>query len=108
MTITHAIPHPRAGRTSAETTVHLAGEIDIFTSKALRQSLMAALLTSTSTLVIDLSEVSFCDTVGLGILVGIQHRARAQGVTLVLAGPRPYMTSLLHLSGLDRTLPIAL
>ncbi|MFD1544292.1 STAS domain-containing protein [Nonomuraea guangzhouensis] len=108
MTITHAIPLPRVGGTSARTTVHLAGEIDIFTSNALRQGLMAALLTSTSTLVIDLSGVSFCDTVGLGILVGIQHRARAQGVTLVLAGPRPHMISLLHVSGLDRSLPIAL
>ena len=107
MSITHAIPLPRAGRTSAPTTVHVAGEIDIFTSKALRQSLMAALLTSSSTLVIDLSEVSFCDTVGLGILVGIQHRARAQGITLVLGGPGPYMINLLRVSGLDRSLPIA-
>lgn len=106
MTVTHSIPLPRAGGTSAPTTIQLSGEIDIFTSKALRQSLVAALATSTSTLIIDLSGVTFCDATGLGILVGIQHRARAQGITLALAGPRPFMLNLLHMSGLDRSLPI--
>ncbi|MEV1242428.1 STAS domain-containing protein [Nonomuraea sp. NPDC050022] len=106
MTITHAVPLPRAVGASAPTTIQLSGEIDIFTSKELRQSLVAALTTSTSTLIIDLSGVSFCDATGLGILVGIQHRARAQGITLALAGPRPFMLNLLRVSGLDRSLPI--
>ncbi|MEU7748582.1 STAS domain-containing protein [Nonomuraea sp. NPDC049158] len=108
MTITHAIPLPRARGTSAPTTIQVSGEIDIFTSKELRQGLVTALTTCGSTLIIDLSGVSFCDATGLGILVGIQHRARAQGITLALAGPRPFMVSLLHMSGLDRSLPIVM
>jgi anti-anti-sigma factor len=91
---------------STPTTVRLSGEIDIFTSMALRRRLLNALRYSTSMLVLDLSDVLFCDASGLGVLVGIQHRARAQGVVLALTAPRPYMSRLLHITGLDRSLPV--
>ncbi|MER6950494.1 STAS domain-containing protein [Nonomuraea sp. NPDC000554] len=105
MTITDGYPLGRADP-SAPTTVYLSGEIDIFSTKALRQSLLDLLRSSTSTFILDLSEVSFCDASGLAVLVGVQHRARAQGITLALAAPRPFMIRLLHMTGLDRSLPI--
>ncbi|MFE3451320.1 STAS domain-containing protein [Nonomuraea sp. NPDC059194] len=105
MTVIDASPLGRAGP-SAPTTVHLSGEIDIFTSKALRLKLLGALRHSTSLLVLDLSQVSFCDATGLAVMVGIQRRARAQGITLALTAPRPYMSRLLHITGLDRSLPM--
>ncbi|GAA2419908.1 STAS domain-containing protein [Nonomuraea africana] len=105
MTAIAIAPTGRAGP-SAPTTVHLSGEIDIFTSKALRQRLLSTLLYSTGVLVLDLSRVSFCDATGLAVLVGIQHRARAQGVTLVLTAPRPDMIRLLRVTGLGRSLPM--
>ncbi|MFC5822583.1 STAS domain-containing protein [Nonomuraea insulae] len=89
---------------SAATTVHLSGEIDIFTSEALRRRLLRTLRRSTNLLILDLSEVSFCDSSGLAVLVGIQHRARAQGITLALANPRPYTSHVLRVTGLDRDL----
>ncbi|WP_283136143.1 STAS domain-containing protein [Rhizohabitans arisaemae] len=91
---------------SRPTTVHLSGEIDIFTSEALRRRLMSTLRHSTSLLVIDLSEVSFCDAGGLAVLVGIQHRARSMGITLALTAPRPFVSRLLHVTGLERGLPV--
>jgi anti-sigma B factor antagonist len=91
---------------SAPTVVHLSGEIDIFTSEALRRRLLGALRSSTSMLVLDLSEVSFCDASGLAIMVGIQHRARARGIGFALTAPRPNMTRVLNITGLDRSLPI--
>lgn len=104
MTAIAIAPPGRAGP-SAPTTVQLSGEIDIFTSKALRLRLLSALRYSTNVLILDLSEVTFCDATGLAVLVGIHHRARAQGVTLMLTGARPYMTRLLHVTGLERSLP---
>lgn len=95
------------GRPATRTTIHLSGEIDIFTSKALRLRLLNALDRSTSMLVLDLSQVSFCDAGGLGVLVGIQARARAQGITLAMTGLRPNMTRLLAISGLKTHFPIA-
>jgi hypothetical protein len=55
---------------------------------------------------IDLSGVSFCDATGLAVLIGTQRRARARGITVRLAAPRPQMTRLLRITGLDRSLTI--
>ncbi|MEV4357974.1 STAS domain-containing protein [Nonomuraea sp. NPDC004186] len=91
---------------STPTTVHLSGEIDIFTSAALRRQLMSTLQYSTSLLILDLSKVSFCDTGGLAVLVGIQRRARSMGITVALTAPRPFMSRLLRITGLGRGLPM--
>ncbi|MEO3812265.1 STAS domain-containing protein [Sphaerisporangium sp. B11E5] len=104
MTVLEAAPLGVAGHVRP-TTVHLSGEIDIFTSAAFRRQLMTTLHCGTSLLVIDLSEVSFCDASGLAVLVGIQHRARAMGISVALTAPRPFMRRLLRLTGLDRSLP---
>ncbi|MEU4323734.1 STAS domain-containing protein [Nonomuraea dietziae] len=90
---------------ASTTTVRLSGEIDIFSSAALRERLLGELRRSSSLLVLDLSRVTFCDTSGLGVLVGIQRRARLMGITLALTGALPYMARLLHTTGLDRRLP---
>ncbi|GHE27095.1 hypothetical protein GCM10017673_31410 [Streptosporangium violaceochromogenes] len=91
---------------SRPTTVHLFGEIDIFTSAALRRRLMSTLHSSTSLLILDLSQVLFCDACGLAVLIGIQRRARPMGITLALTAPRPFMSRLLRITGLDRSLPM--
>ncbi|MFI0419604.1 STAS domain-containing protein [Spongiactinospora sp. 9N601] len=95
-----------AGSCAAATTIRLTGEIDIFTSHALRKRLLRVLCYSTNLLILDLSEVSFCDASGLAVLVGIQRRARAMGITLALTTPRPYMSKLLRITGLDRSLRV--
>ncbi|MFE0151178.1 STAS domain-containing protein [Nonomuraea sp. NPDC059007] len=48
----------------------------------------------------------FCDASGLAVLVGIQHRARPLGITVALTAPRPFMSRLLRMTGLDRSLPV--
>ncbi|GAA2284190.1 hypothetical protein GCM10010149_32010 [Nonomuraea roseoviolacea subsp. roseoviolacea] len=90
---------------SAPTTVRLSGDIDIFSGEALRRQLLSTLRYSTSLLVLDLSGVTFCDASGLSVLVGIQHRAQERGITLALTAPRPGMSRLLRITGLDRSLP---
>ncbi|MBN6054265.1 STAS domain-containing protein [Nonomuraea sp. RK-328] len=97
---------PRVDSPSTPTTVRLSGDIDIFSSGALRRQLLGTLRHSTSLLVLDLSEVTFCDASGLAVLVGIQHRAKQRGITLALTAPRPYMSRILHITGLDRSLPM--
>jgi anti-sigma B factor antagonist len=88
------------------TTVRLSGEIDIFTSKALREQLMSLLASSRGVLILDLSDLLFCDASGLAILVGVQRRARSMGITLALAAPSPYMSDLLRSTGLGRAIPV--
>ncbi|MGP4105367.1 STAS domain-containing protein [Nonomuraea sp. KM90] len=91
---------------SRPTTVGLSGEIDISTSPALRSRLEDVLKSSTPLLVLNLSAVSFCDASGLGVIVNMQRHARLMGITVALAEPRPFMTRLLHITGLDRSLPM--
>ncbi|MGW0802403.1 STAS domain-containing protein [Nonomuraea sp. NPDC002799] len=88
------------------TVIRLHGDIDIFSSETLRQRLLTALSTCESTLICDLSDISFIDTSGLGVLMGIRRRAKAMGIVLALTAPTGYTSELLHVTGLDRSLPI--
>ncbi|MBB6347382.1 anti-sigma B factor antagonist [Nonomuraea muscovyensis] len=105
MAVIDTSPLSEAGR-SGPTTVHLSGDIDVFSSPELHGQLLSALEHCTSLLIVDLSEVTFCDAGGLRVLVGIQQRAQAQGILLALTAPRPNMSRLLHITGLDRSLPV--
>ena len=88
------------------TIARLEGELDIATTPALRERLLGALGPGVRLLVIDLSGVSFCDVSGLAVLIGTQRRARARGITVRLAAPRPQMAKLLRITGLDRSFTV--
>ncbi|WP_327586447.1 STAS domain-containing protein [Nonomuraea sp. NBC_00507] len=105
MTVIDTVPFHGA-TASASTLVHLAGDIDIFTTAQLRQRLLNALSHSSSLLILDLSQVTFCSAGGLGVLLGAQGRAQARGITLALTGMPPFMAQLLRVTGLDRRFPI--
>ncbi|MEO3801924.1 STAS domain-containing protein [Nonomuraea sp. B1E8] len=98
---------PLAGASaSTPTLVHLSGDIDIFTTARLRQRLINALDHSTDLLILDLSQVTFCGAGGIGVLIGVQGRARTRGITLALTGVPPSVARLLSITGLDHHFPI--
>ncbi len=77
-----------SSRTAAGCTVAtLSGELDLLCARVLREQLLSVLGPRASRLVVDLSEVSFCDASGLAVLVGIGRRARLLGGALRLAAP---------------------
>ena len=82
------------------------GELDILTTASLRVRFAETLLSTTESVIIDLSGVLFCDASGLALLVGAQNRAQADGRTVVLAGPREGVSKLLRITGLDRAFTI--
>jgi anti-anti-sigma factor len=81
----------------------LMGALDIATIRSLRGRLLNVLGSAARLLIVDLSEVSFCDVAGLGMLIDTQRHASGRGVTIRLAAPRPQMAKLLRVSGLDRS-----
>ena len=91
-------------RRPACTVARLRGDLDIATIPALREQLAGVLGPGVRLLIIDLSEVSFCGAAGLAMLTGTQRRARARGITVRLAAPRPQTAELLRITGLDRSL----
>lgn len=88
------------------TYVKVTGEIDIATAPTLREGLLAACDHCAGRLVVDLSGVSHCDASALAVLIGTQRRANQRDITLCLAAPSRQVARLLHITGLDRTLPL--
>jgi anti-sigma B factor antagonist len=80
------------------------GELDAYTVGQFRESL--AELAGADRLLIDLSEVPFMDSAGLGALIGGIRRAREAGGDVAVACSRPTLTRLLHTTGFDRIVPV--
>jgi anti-sigma B factor antagonist len=81
----------------------VAGELDLYTAPRLHAELTAALSGDAipACLVVDMSEVGFCDSTGMNVLLAAQRRAREHGGDLQLAGPRPPVRKILQVTGLD-------
>jgi anti-sigma B factor antagonist len=60
--------------------VHVAGELDADTVSELKVLLDDAFDATPSTIVIDMSELEFVDSMGLGVLVTAHNRASESGV----------------------------
>jgi anti-anti-sigma factor len=90
----------------AVTIASLEGELDIATTPALRERLLNVFRPGVRLLVIDLSSVSFCDVSALAVLVATQRRATRLGITVRLSAPRPQVTKLLRVTGLDQCFTI--
>ena len=81
------------------------GELDAYTVGQFRDSLSE--LASVQRLLIDLSEVPFMDSSGLGALIGGIRRAREADGDVTVACSRPTLTRLLHTTGFDRIVTVA-
>jgi anti-anti-sigma factor len=78
----------------------LSGEIDFSVAPSLRE-VGPELATSVAPgrLVVDLDDVTFIDSSGLGALVALRNCANRCGATLVLARPSPTVLRFFELAG---------
>jgi len=88
------------------TVAGLTGELDIASAPPLREQLLQLLGPGCGRLVIDLSQVSFCDASGLAVLISTGRRARQFGGFLRLAAVSPQVGHVLNLTGLRQHLAI--
>ncbi|WP_326820149.1 STAS domain-containing protein [Streptosporangium sp. NBC_01639] len=83
--------------------VRASGELDMAVAPRLRAEVEQALETpGHPCLVLDLTEVPFCDSVGLGILVGALTRVRDTHGRLILVLNPGMITHLLTITNLNR------
>lgn len=87
-------------------TVALLGEVDVLQVGALRRLLNDALIDGCRLLVVDLSGVTFMDSVGLGVLVATWKRARVLRADMIVWRPSPPVATVLSLTALDRVLRV--
>jgi anti-sigma B factor antagonist len=94
-------------REETETLVALAGELDMSTVGQLSDTVATELERQPSQIVIDLADLTFCDSLGLGTLVVLNRAAQAQRSRLTLRNPTPFFTRMLEVTGLDVGLTVA-
>jgi anti-sigma B factor antagonist len=82
-----------------------SGELDAYTVGEFREALGG--VTDVKALLIDLSDVPFMDSAGLGALIGGIRRTREGGGEVAVACSRQSLTRLLHTTGFDRIVPVA-
>jgi anti-sigma B factor antagonist len=82
--------------------LHLSGELDADTATALHDLLAGLLERPVPRIVVDLSDLKFCDSVGLSAFITAKQVIVARGGWLSFAGPNPFLTSLLATVGLSR------
>jgi anti-anti-sigma factor len=81
--------------------VTAAGELDHHTADLLRVPLEEALERGRSRLVIDCSQLEFCDSTGLNVLLGARLKADAAGGGVHLAAMRPVVARVFEITGAD-------
>jgi anti-sigma B factor antagonist len=88
--------------------VTITGEIDLYTAPKLQTDLAAIIddAAPAARIVIDMSGVEFCDSTGMNILVSCLRHVRERGGELELAAPRPAITKILAVTGLDSVFTI--
>jgi anti-sigma B factor antagonist len=86
--------------------VAFSGELDLSTAPVLREELLQALCVPASDIVVDLREVVFMDSTGLGLLIGAHRRAQAAGASVRVVCTQPDLLRVLRVSGLDQVLTV--
>jgi anti-anti-sigma factor len=83
------------------------GEVDIATSGLFREGLLRAVTSKDHPgLVVNLAGVTFMDSTGIGVLVGIWRVIRATSGALAVAEPSPQVRRTLTTAGLTKILPV--
>jgi anti-sigma B factor antagonist len=86
--------------------ISVDGEVDVYTSPALKQALVAASEDGCASIVVDMDRVAFIDSSGLGVLVGALRRSRESGGDLRLVCSRDNLVKIFRITGLDRVFPM--
>lgn len=84
----------------------VSGELDIATAPALRDHFTAAIEAGKRRLVIDLSELSFLDSVALATILHAKQRLPEDGKMAVVIDPSSYVMLVFESGGLPKVLDL--
>jgi anti-anti-sigma factor len=93
--------------TTDTTTIRFVGELDI-SSLARAEGIAFEALDKTTArgIVIDMSEVTFCGSAGLSLLIRLTKAARNTGRESVVRRPRPIVRRMISVMGLEEVLNV--
>ncbi|WP_214415934.1 STAS domain-containing protein [Sphaerisporangium fuscum] len=83
--------------------VHIRGELDYHSTPVLRGEMQQVWTTpGMSAVILDMAEVTFCDSVGLSELIAALRRSEAGGHPLLVSGVQGTLLRVLTITGLRR------
>ena len=91
--------------TEGKATVRMRGELDIATADQAHTYLRDVVDSQGGPVTMNLSELTFCDAAGLGVLARVAGHARRCGRALELTGVRPALIKIMAITGMDETFP---
>lgn len=86
--------------------VGVAGEIDVYTAPVLRERIRDLTAEGHYRLVVDLTDVDFLDSTGLGVLVGGLNQVRTHDGSLHLVCDQEKILKVFRITGLTKVFPI--
>lgn len=91
---------------TGRTIVTLSGEVDLSTAPSLRERLASLIDAGSTSIVVDLRQVSFMDSTGLGVLMGAHLRVREHDGELQLVAADGPVMRVLTLAKLTDVFPV--
>lgn len=82
----------------------VSGEVDISNADEFRNELNEAYDENPTNLKINLAGLSYIDSTGLGVIIGIFGKVKDEGHTISLIEPRENVKKLLRITNLDKVL----
>lgn len=82
------------------------GEIDVSCASELREAINEAMASDAGVVTVDLAQVPYIDSTGIGVLVGAAHRGEDAGVVFAVANPQRNVRRVLDLLGVTGELGI--
>ncbi len=86
--------------------VAVAGELDALSAPQLDEHLTEVLAESPSLVVMDLTEVDFLDSTGLGVLIKALTHLRETGGELAVVATSPRILKVLTITGMDQIMSV--
>jgi anti-sigma B factor antagonist len=88
------------------TVIDVEGEVDVFTAPKLREAIIGLLGDGKERLIVNLENVAFMDSTGLGVLVGGLKRVKERNGDLAIAGAQGTVLRVLNVTGLNAVFPM--
>jgi anti-sigma B factor antagonist len=92
-----SLPTEQQGRATVMT---VSGELDLVSAPRLRNAISSLRGEESDELILDLTHLSYIDSVGIGLLVASRRRLDAEGRTFSIRNPAPQVLRLLEITGL--------
>lgn len=89
------------------TIVRVTGEVDVSNASQVRDALDVVLASDAPAIEIDLGDVPYIDSTGIGVLVGAAHRAADAGKALAVTHPQRNVARVLTMLGVDGELGVS-